>query len=131
MPIKDRTMGVLEAVNKRDGVFTASDVTILSVTAAHAAIAINNARLLRATQQALEKVKVTNQIKSNFLALAPTNCGLRSASSSDTGHSCRKVPRANSRSRHQVLNAAVQMRSLLDQMKNLTLLQSDEMEMKR
>ena len=70
MPIKDRTMGVLEAVNKRDGVFTESDVTILSVTAAHAAIAINNARLLRATQQALEKVKVTNQIKSNFLALA-------------------------------------------------------------
>src|SRR5512137_2698261 len=37
MPIKDRTMGVLEAVNKRDGTFTQSDVTILSVTAAHAA----------------------------------------------------------------------------------------------
>ncbi|MBV5331797.1 hypothetical protein JZU69_05430, partial [bacterium] len=63
-------MGVLEAVNKREGVFTDSDAAILSVTAAHAAIAINNARLLRATQQALEKVKVTNQIKSNFLALA-------------------------------------------------------------
>ena len=54
MPIKDRTMGVLEAVNKLEGGFTDSDAAILSVTAAHAAIAINNARLLRATQQALE-----------------------------------------------------------------------------
>ena len=50
MPIKDRTMGVLEAVNKREGGFTEGDAAILSVTAAHAAIAINNARLLRATQ---------------------------------------------------------------------------------
>ena len=63
-------MGVLEAINKREGGFTDGDVAILSVTAAHAAIAINNARLLRATKQALEKVKVTNQIKNNFLALA-------------------------------------------------------------
>src|SRR5512138_3301801 len=70
MPIKDRTMGVLEAVNKRGGAFTESDVSILSVTAAHAAIAINNARLLMTKEQALEKVKDSNQVKSRFLALA-------------------------------------------------------------
>jgi GAF domain-containing protein len=70
MPIKDRPMGVLEAINKKDGAFTGSDVLILSVIASHAAIAINNARLLMKTQQALAKVKETNQIKSRFLALA-------------------------------------------------------------
>ena len=130
MPIKERTMGVLEAVNKRDGVFTSSDVLILSVTAAHAAIAINNARLLTATQRALEKVKETNQIKSRFLALAShelrTPLGIilgyatflqRDATDPLSGHA------------NQVLNAATQMRSVLDQMNNLTLLQSDEMEM--
>jgi len=44
---------VLEAINKKDGVSAGSDVLILSVIASHAAIAINNARLLMKTQQAL------------------------------------------------------------------------------
>src|SRR5215211_2689590 len=70
MPIKERTVGVLEAINKRNGVFDEHDATILAVTAAHAAIAINNARLLRTTQLALEKVRDANELKSNFLSLA-------------------------------------------------------------
>jgi signal transduction histidine kinase len=132
MPIKDRTMGVLEAVNKRSGVFTEGDVAILSVTAAHAAIAINNARLLRATQQALEKVKVTNQIKSNFLALASHE--LRTPLGIIIGYATFLQEDAEGElSDHadQVLGAATQMRSLLDQMNNLTLLQSDEMQMRQ
>jgi signal transduction histidine kinase len=132
MPIKDRTMGVLEAVNKRKRNFTESDMTILSVTAAHAAIAINNARLLRATKQALEKVKVTNQIKSNFLALASHE--LRSPLGIIIGYATFLQGNSKGESTdhaNQVLGAASQMRSLLDQMKNLTLLQSDEMEMRQ
>jgi signal transduction histidine kinase len=131
MPIKDRTMGVLEAVNKREGGFSDSDAVILSVTAAHAAIAINNARLLRATQQALEKVKVTNQIKSNFLSLAshelrtPLGIIIGYATFLQGGAREETTDHAN-----QVLGAAEQMRSLLDQMNNLTLLQADEMEMR-
>jgi len=130
MPIKDRTMGVLEAVNKRDGVFTASDVSILSVTAAHAAIAINNARLLMATQRALEKVKETNQIKNRFLALASQE--LRTPLDIIIGYGTflqRDAINKLSDHTNQVLNAATQLRSLLDQMNNLTLLQADEMEM--
>jgi signal transduction histidine kinase len=128
MPIKDRTMGVLEAINKRDDDFTESDVSILSVIAAHAAIAINNARLFTATQQALARVKETNQIKSRFLALAshemrtPLSVIIeyatflqRDAEDKLSGHVDR------------VANAATKVRSLLDQMNNLTLLQSDEM----
>jgi len=132
MPIKERTMGVLEAVNKREGEFTPGDVAILSVIAAHAAIAINNARMLRATQQALEKVKVTNQIKSNFLALAshelrtPLSVIMGYASFLQGGVSGEATGHVN-----HVMGAAAQMRSILDQMNNLTLLQSDEMEMRR
>jgi len=131
MPIKDRTMGVLEAVNKRDGVFNDRDVAILSVTAAHAAIAINNARLLRTTQQALEKVKETNSIKSNFLSLASHE--LRTPLGIIIGYATFLQEEAKgelSDHAQQVLNAAAQMRSLLDQMNNLTLLQTDEMEMR-
>jgi signal transduction histidine kinase len=131
MPIKDRTMGVLEAINKRDGEFTDRDVAILSVTAAHAAIAINNARLLRQTKQALEKVKETNNIKSNFLALASHE--LRTPLGIIIGYATFLQQDAQgelSDHAQQVLNAASQMRSLLDQMNNLTLLQADEMQLR-
>lgn len=131
MPIRDRTMGVLEAVNKRNGVFTDRDVAILSVTAAHAAVAINNARLLQATQQALEKVRETNSIKSHFLSLASHE--LRTPLGIIIGYATFLQEEAKdelSDHAQQVLNAASQMRSLLDQMNNLTLLQADEMQMR-
>ena len=131
MPIKDRTVGVLEAVNKRDGIFNERDVAILSVTAAHAAIAINNARLLKQTKQALEKVKETNSIKSNFLSLASHE--LRTPLGIIIGYATFLQEEAKgelSDHAQQVLNAAEQMRSLLDQMNNLPLLQTDEMVMR-
>lgn len=132
MPIKDQTMGVLEAVNKRDGNFKESDATILSVIAAHAAIAINNARLFRARQQALEKVRITNEIKSNFLSLASHE--LRTPLGIIIGYASFLQESAKGESMDhagQVLAAATQMRALLDEMSNLTLLQSDEMVLKK
>ena len=131
MPIRDRTVGVLEAVNKHNGVFDESDATLLSVTAAHAAIAINNARLLRATQQALEKVKEANQLKSNFLSLASHE--LRTPLGIIIGYSTfLKEDAQGELSEHanQVLTAARQMRSILDEMNNLAMLKSDEMVLK-
>lgn len=130
MPIKDRTMGVLEAINKHDGAFTESDVSILSVIAAHAAIAINNARLHMSTQQALARVKETNQIKSRFLALASHE--LRTPLSVIIEYATflqRDTEDELSDHVDRVANAATKVRSLLDQMNNLTLLQSEEMEM--
>ena len=130
MPIKDRPMGVLEAINKHDGAFTESDVLILSVIASHAAIAINNSRLLTSTQRALARVKETNQIKNRFLALAshemrtPLNIIIEYATFLQRDVEDKLSDHAN-----RVVNAATKTRSLLDQMNNLTLLQSDEMEM--
>ena len=131
MPIKDRTVGVLEAVNKRTGVFDEHDASLLAVTAAHAAIAINNARLLRATQRALEKVKESDQLKSNFLALASHE--LRTPLNIIMGYSTvLKEDSQGELSDHatQVFNAARQMRSILDEMNNLAMLKSDEMVLK-
>jgi len=131
MPIKDRTMGVLEAINKRDGEFTSRDVVILSVTAAHAAIAINNARLLHATRQALKKVQETNEIKNNFLALASHE--LRTPLGIIMGYSQflkEDTKDETSELANQVLTAARQMRSLLDEMSNLTMLKADTMGLK-
>ena len=131
MPIKDRTVGVLEAVNKRTGVFDEQDASLLAVAAAHAAIAINNARLLRATQKALEKVKESDQLKSNFLALASHE--LRTPLNIIMGYSTvLKEDSQGELSDHasQVFTAAQQMRSLLDEMNNLAILKSEEMLLK-
>lgn len=131
MPIKDRTVGVLEAINKNDGVFSERDVTLLSVTAAHAAIAIDNARLLQATKRALQQVRDANQLKSNFLALASHE--LRTPLGIIIGYSTfLKEDAKGELSDHasQVLTAARQMRTLLDEMNNLAMLKSDEMVLK-
>ncbi len=131
MPIKDKIVGVLEAVNKRDGVFDEHDATLLSVAAAHAAIAINNARLLRATQRALEKVKEADQLKSNFLTLASHE--LRTPLGIIMGYSTflsQNAKGALSEDANQVLTAARQMRSILDEMNNLVMLKADEMALK-
>ena len=131
MPIKDRTVGVLEAINKRNGTFDERDARLLSVTAAHAAIAINNARLLHTTQQALEKVKESNELKSNFLSLASHE--LRTPLGIIIGYSTfLKEDAKGELSDHasQVLTAARQMRSILDEMNNLAMLKSDEMILK-
>jgi signal transduction histidine kinase len=132
MPIKDQTMGVLEAVNKREGSFKESDATVLSVIAAHAAIAINNARLFRARQQALEKVRVMNEIKNNFLAIASHE--LRTPLGLILGYASFLQESAKGDSQDHaghVLAAASQMHAILDEMSNLTLLQSDEMVLKK
>ena len=131
MPIKDKPVGVLEALNKRNGVFDERDATLLSVTAAHAAIAINNARLLATTKKALQQVKESNQLKSNFLSLASHE--LRTPLGIIIGYSTflREDTKGElSDHANQVLTAARQMRSLLDEMNNLAMLKSDEMILK-
>jgi len=59
MQIKDRVLGVIEVINRRDGLpFVADDQNILTAFAGQAAVAIENARLLALTDQELaEKVE--------------------------------------------------------------------------
>ncbi|HEX5836700.1 MAG TPA: GAF domain-containing sensor histidine kinase [Anaerolineales bacterium] len=131
MSIKDRTVGVLEAVNKRGGVFEERDATLLSVLAAHAAIAIDNARLLQTTKKALQQVKDSDRLKSTFLSLASHE--LRTPLGIIIGYSTfLKEDGKGEQSVHasQVLAAARQMRSILDEMNNLAMLKSDEMILK-
>jgi signal transduction histidine kinase len=58
MQFKDRVLGVIEVINRRDGLpFVADDQNLLTAFAGQAAVAIENARLLALTDQELtEKV---------------------------------------------------------------------------
>lgn len=70
MRIKDKVTGVLEALNKNDGVFTKDDVDILSIIASQAAVAINNARLVVSLRGAYAELSKINKVKSDFMAIA-------------------------------------------------------------
>ena len=54
MSIQNRMTGVLEALNKRQGTFTEEDVKILTAIASQAAVAIENAQLVKALQESYE-----------------------------------------------------------------------------
>jgi signal transduction histidine kinase len=67
MQIKDRVLGVIEVINRRDGLpFVEDDQNILTAFAGQAAVAIENARLLALTDQELtarvEELQVMGRI---------------------------------------------------------------------
>ena len=132
MSIKEKPTGVLEAVNKRDGDFDESDADILSVIASQAAVAINNASLVKALQDANTELRVADQLQSNFLALAShelrTPLGVIIGYASFLQEESRGELSDHAR---QVLNSAMQMRVLVDAMTNLNMLRSKEMVMHR
>ncbi len=124
--IRERTIGVLESLNKKTGSFTEEDQTTLEVVASHAAVAIHNAQLIQALKNSYEKVSKADQLKSNFLALASHE--LRTPLGIIIGYATFLREDADGEASdhaEHVLNAALQMRTLLEDMNNLTMLETD------
>jgi signal transduction histidine kinase len=132
MRVRTRPTGVLEALNKRKGEFDDGDVDILSVIASQAAVAIHNARLVKALREAYNEISAADHLKTNFLALASHE--LRTPLGIIIGYASflqDESPGELSDHARQVLNAAMQMRGLVDAMTNLNMLRSKEMVMHR
>lgn len=71
LTIKDRTIGVLEAINRLEhGHYTEDDLEILQTLAAQAAMSIESARLLEQLQAANEDLQRLDRMKSDFIAIA-------------------------------------------------------------
>ncbi|NCP87659.1 MAG: hypothetical protein CO094_08230 [Anaerolineae bacterium CG_4_9_14_3_um_filter_57_17] len=128
MRIREKGIGVLEALNKHKGEFTAADEKLLSVLASQAAVAIHNARLIQSLQQAYENLNETDRLKSNFLALASHE--LRTPLGIIIGYASFLQEEQNAEISDQaehVLAAASQMRSIIESMTSLHLLQAKGM----
>lgn len=131
MRIRDKGVGVLEAINKKNGGFSETDEHLLSVLASQAAVAIYNARLIQALQKAYEEISETDRFKSNFLALASHE--LRTPLGIIIGYASflqEEQQSDVSDSAERVLAAASQMRSVIDAMTSLQLLQAKGMTFK-
>jgi signal transduction histidine kinase len=119
--VRDRPIGVLEALNKReDDVFSEEDGQVLMTLAAQAAVAIENARLVTALQKAYAQLNEVDQIKSNFIGIASHE--LRTPLGLILGYAAMLKDDANPETAEQlnvVLQSALRLRGLIDDMVNL------------
>ena len=65
--LQDRMIGVLNAVNKKEGVFDPADVELLSAVANLVALPIENARINEALQQAYDNARALNRAKARVI----------------------------------------------------------------
>ena len=122
--IRDDVTGVLEAVNKRQGIFDEADLLTLTNIASLAAVAIN-ARQLEALNRAYDALGNLDQLKTDFIAIASHE--LRTPLGLILGNaSLLKELSGEDVSEHAdaVLNSAMRMRVLIEDMTNLNMLQA-------
>jgi signal transduction histidine kinase len=120
--VRDRPVGVLEALNKLDtSPFSEEDGQVLMTLAAQAAVAIENARLVTALQKAYEQLNRVDQIKSNFIAVASHE--LRTPLGVIMGYAAMlKEDEENPETAahlDKVLGSALRLRDLIDDMVNV------------
>ena len=123
--IRDDVTGVLEAVNKRQGIFDEADLLTLTNIASLAAVAISNARQLEALNRAYDALGNLDQLKTDFIAIASHE--LRTPLGLILGNaSLLKELSGEDVSEHAdaVLNSAMRMRVLIEDMTNLNMLQA-------
>lgn len=121
LELHGEVIGVVNAVNKLHGAEPSwGDVEILSQLATQAAIAINNARLLAKLQDAYDELNELDRRKSDFIAIAAHE--LRTPLALILGYASFLREDASGKAKEQmevVLQSALRLRSLIDDMVNL------------
>jgi signal transduction histidine kinase len=133
MRIRDRVVGVLEAVNKINGGWTVQNRSALMILASQAAVAIENARLVTALQRANEELSELDRMKNAFIAVAGHE--LRTPLGIILGYAAFLKEEAQGEvSSHAdaVFRGAMQLRGIIEQLTNLShLKQSPDVDLAR
>lgn len=133
MKLRDKIIGVLEVVNKKgEAGFNEDDIQIATNLSAQAAIAVENARLLDELQQAYRELSQIDQIKNDFVSVASHE--LRTPLAVILGYATflrDNVSGLASEQLEVVLNSAMRLRALIDDMVNLRHIQTDEVQLSR
>jgi signal transduction histidine kinase len=123
----------LEALNKLDGEpFEESDVHILLAMASHAAIAIENARLVANLREANRRLSDLDRLKTNFISIASHE--LRTPLMIVQGFASFLREQASGEMTNDldmVLRGASKLQAIIDQMTNLNFLEAGLSELKR
>ncbi len=70
MRYKNRSIGILEAVNKNNGDWTPDDIHYLSILASQAAVAIEVSLLLSTLQKVNDELSTLDKMKNEFISIA-------------------------------------------------------------
>jgi signal transduction histidine kinase len=132
MRYKEEAIGVLESVNKREGHWTDTDRRNMLILASQAAVAIKNAQVMDQLQRAYDEINQLDKLKNDFIAIASHE--LRTPLSVILGYATfLKEDAQGEVSSHAsaVLNSALRMRNLIEDMTNLRYLKLGEAELVR
>ena len=125
---RGETIGVIEVMNRSvEEEFSDQDLRTLTALAAQAAIAIQNARLLSELQRAYDDLAELDQLKSNFVAIASHE--LRTPLNVVLGYASFLKDDVRGEASEQleiVLQSAMRLRVLIDDMVNLRYLDTGE-----
>lgn len=130
MRIKERVVGVLEAVNKLQGNWSEDDQHYLEILASQAAVAIENASLVAKLRSAYQDLSQIDKIKNDFISIASHE--LRTPLGVILGYaSFLKDESQGEASEHAeaVLSSAMKMRQIIEDMVNLRYLKVGEGEL--
>ncbi len=124
LQVRNRRIGVLEALNKLEGArFDQEDVRVLSTMASHAAVAIENARLVARLRDANRRLSDLDRMKSNFISIASHE--LRTPLTIVQGYASflrAQASPSTSTELDMVLKGAGKLQAVIDQMTNLSYL---------
>jgi signal transduction histidine kinase len=131
LKIKERRIGVLEAINKQSGEeFDQEDVETLTTLAAQAAVAIENARLVGDLRRAYDRLGELDKLKSDFIAIAShelrTPLGLILLYAAMLRE---QIGDTKGQQLDAVLRAALRLRHIMETMLNLRYLETGEMDL--
>ncbi|MEL7339941.1 MAG: GAF domain-containing protein, partial [Bacteroidota bacterium] len=123
---KDRVIGVLQAINKRDTPWTQDDRNYLSIIAAQAAVAIEGAKLVTQLKDANDELSQLDELKNDFISIAShelrTPLGVIMGYAAFLQEEESKTAQDNA---GKVLESAVKLRKIIDGMVNLSYLKQN------
>jgi signal transduction histidine kinase len=130
MTIKDRVIGVLEVLNKRQPPWTEEDRDYVSVLAAQAAVAIDSAKLVDDLKKANQELSELDKLKNDFIAIASHE--LRTPLAVILGYASFLQDESEGKaSEHaaKVLASGLQLRRIIEDLTNLRYLQQHASEL--
>ncbi|MBN1122826.1 MAG: GAF domain-containing protein [Anaerolineae bacterium] len=130
MAIRDKLVGVLEVLNRREGRYDEDDIRYITLLASQAAVAIDNVQMVESLEHAYDDLEKVNKLKTDFIAIASHE--LRTPLGVILGYATVLQEDAQGESGEHieaVLSSALQMRSLIEGMTNLRYVSLDESEL--
>lgn len=130
MTVKNRMIGVLEAINKQQLPWTEDDRSHLESLASQAAIAIESAQLVSQLKKANAELSEVDKLKTDFIALAShelrTPLGIILGYASFLQEETSKTTPEAAAHAQKVVDSALKLRKIIEDLTNLRYLQSNE-----